>query len=80
MSRQKVTGISDAEEEIPQFSQDMPLLETELLNRGGTYETADGPIGVERMANRLRVNTHRGPRLLATASLELLVCRLVSRS
>ncbi|OJI89643.1 hypothetical protein ASPTUDRAFT_917680 [Aspergillus tubingensis CBS 134.48] len=47
VSGQKVTGISDVEEEILQFSQDMPfLLETELRKRGGIHEKADGPFGV----------------------------------
>ncbi|KAI9041936.1 type 1 glutamine amidotransferase domain-containing protein [Aspergillus affinis] len=45
---QKVTGLSDAEEEIMQFTSDMPfLLETELRKNGGMYEKAESPFGVK---------------------------------
>lgn len=48
VSDQVVTGLSDAEEEAMQFTKDMPfLLETELRNRGGNYESADGLFGVK---------------------------------
>lgn len=48
VSDQVVTGLSDAEEEAMQFTKDMPfLLETELRNRGGKYESADGLFGVK---------------------------------
>ncbi|KAF3391408.1 Glutathione-independent glyoxalase [Penicillium rolfsii] len=43
---QKVTGLSDAEEEIMQFTRDMPfLLETELRKNGRIYEKAEIPFG-----------------------------------
>lgn len=45
---QKVTGLSDAEEEIMQFTKDMPfLLETELRKNGGVYDKADTPFGAK---------------------------------
>lgn len=48
VSHQVVTGLSNAEEEFMQFTKDMPfLLESELRNRGATYESADGLFGVK---------------------------------
>ncbi|OJJ08328.1 hypothetical protein ASPVEDRAFT_34493 [Aspergillus versicolor CBS 583.65] len=45
---QQITGISDMEEEILKFTQDMPfLLETELRKHGAIYEKADGPFGIK---------------------------------
>lgn len=45
---QKVTGLSDLEETIMQFTNDMQfLLETELCQNGGVYIKADGPFGVK---------------------------------
>ncbi|GFF40985.1 uncharacterized protein C5H10.02c [Aspergillus udagawae] len=43
---QEVTGLSNAEEEIMQFTKDMPfLLETKLRENGGIYQKADSPFG-----------------------------------
>ncbi|RAL02821.1 type 1 glutamine amidotransferase domain-containing protein [Aspergillus ibericus CBS 121593] len=51
---QKVTGLSDAEEEIMQFTKDMPfLLETELRKNGGVYEKAEGPFGAKVVSGGL---------------------------
>ncbi|KGO44096.1 ThiJ/PfpI [Penicillium expansum] len=48
VSDQTVTGLSNAEEEAMQFTNDMPfLLESELRNRGAKYESADGLFGVK---------------------------------
>lgn len=48
VSDQAITGLSDAEEEAMQFTKDMPFpLESELRNRGGKYESADGLFGVK---------------------------------
>ncbi|PYI02320.1 class I glutamine amidotransferase-like protein [Aspergillus sclerotiicarbonarius CBS 121057] len=45
---QKVTGLSNDEEEIMQFTKDMPfLLETELCKNGGGYEKAEAPFGAK---------------------------------
>lgn len=45
---QKVTGLSNAEEEAMHFIDDMPfLLETELRKNGGLYETGESPFGVK---------------------------------
>lgn len=45
---QIVTCLSDAEEEIMQFTSDMPfLLETELRKNGAMYEKAESPFGVK---------------------------------
>lgn len=44
---QQITGLSDMEEEILQFSEKMRFLpETELRKRGAIYEKADGPFGI----------------------------------
>ncbi|RHZ54898.1 type 1 glutamine amidotransferase domain-containing protein [Aspergillus thermomutatus] len=49
---QKVTGLSDAEEEFMQFTKDMPfLLESELRKKGAVYEKADGLFGVKVLAS-----------------------------
>lgn len=45
---QKVTGLSNAEEEIMKFTKDMPfLLETELQKNGGLYDKAENPFGAK---------------------------------
>ena len=45
---QQVTGISDTEEKILKFSEDMPfLLETDLRKHGAIYEKAEGPFGIK---------------------------------
>lgn len=45
---QSVTGLSNEEEEIMQFTKDMPfLLETELRNHGGIYDKAESPFGAK---------------------------------
>jgi putative intracellular protease/amidase len=44
----RITGLSNAEEDIMQFSKDMPfLLETKLRENGGLYEKADSPFGAK---------------------------------
>ncbi|GIJ85084.1 hypothetical protein Asppvi_003939 [Aspergillus pseudoviridinutans] len=49
---QKVTGLSDAEEEFMQFTKDMPfLLESELRKKGAVYEKADDLFGVKVLAS-----------------------------
>ena len=53
VSGQAVTGLSDAEEEIMQFTNDMPfLLETELRKNGEVYEKAEGPFGAKVVSGR----------------------------
>lgn len=45
---QRVTGLSNAEEDIMQFTKDMPfLLETKLRENGGLYEKADSPFSAK---------------------------------
>jgi len=48
VSDQVVTGLSNAEENFMQFTKDMPfLLESELRERGATYESSDDLFGVK---------------------------------
>ncbi|GFF26105.1 glutathione-independent glyoxalase hsp3102 [Aspergillus lentulus] len=49
---QKVTGLSDAEEESMQYTKDMPfLLESDLRKNGALYEKADDLFGVKVLAS-----------------------------
>jgi putative intracellular protease/amidase len=49
---QKVTGLSDAEEEFMQHTKDMPfLLESDLRKNGALYEKADDLFGVKVLAS-----------------------------
>jgi putative intracellular protease/amidase len=49
---QRVTGLSDDEEEAMQFTKDMPfLLESALRKNGAVYEKADDLFGVKVLAS-----------------------------